>query len=74
MPTICYLVTSRNDMFCPEKACAFELSEAAALAEKERLDELYEPAVHHVVKCVIMDEREFYDLCPEWTPKPETEE
>jgi hypothetical protein len=65
IPTECFLVTTRNDCFCPEKECGFSMSEREAARIKETLDK-QTPCEHHVEHCVIMPIDTFYELCPDW--------
>lgn len=64
-PTECYLVTSRSDVFAPEKAVAFELSEQSARRSQVHFESMNGFPLH-VEKCVIMTEQTFQELCPDW--------
>lgn len=65
IPTKCFLVTSRNDCFCPEKTCGFFMSEREAGQLKREAD-AETPCEHHVEACIIMPVETFYELCPDW--------
>jgi len=64
MPTECYLVVTRNDCFCPEKAVHFSLSERGAEAAVKIFEK--QGIKTSIVKCTIMSEETFFELCPDW--------
>lgn len=65
VPTQCYLITTRNDCFCPEKAVGFYMSEEVAIRIKGELEKR-DDCNYHVVPCIIMPTETFYELCPDW--------
>jgi len=66
MPTVCYLVVTRDDCFCPEKSLGFYMSKNEAIKAKAYF-EVRDGFIYKIVECTIMTTETFAELCPDWS-------